>query len=955
MQARTGARPRAGAAVLHFRDLGPLAVDRDDQPVPLGGGRLIAALTLLLVNAGRLVSSDALAEAMWGAGSRAASTLDSHVWRLRNVLEPGRARGEPATVLLREAGGYRLVAAPEWIDSMRFAVLADETLGLLTGGQAERAVRRAGEALALWRGRPFGEVADAPWAQPAVARLEELRAQVRERQVDALLAAGDAGRALVELTSALADEPLRERLWAQRMLAYHRSGRTDRALATYQEARTLFLDEIGLEPSGELRALQARILAEDPTLTLPRPTASRPAAEIHLPSRLNRLIGRDRERDRLAALTADHRLVTVVGAAGCGKTRLALDAARAAAEHFPDGVWAIDLTAASAGEQVAATITSALGLALQATGSAGDALRSFGRDRRMLLLLDNCEHLLDPVAEIVDDLLADGTELAVLATSRVPLDVDGERVFPLDPLPVPGTNTRAGPAVELFLERLAATGLPGDDPDRLDDEVLDRVARICRAVDGVPLAIELAAARARAYSLDEIVAQVTADASTLGRVGRGARGPHGTVRSAVEQSYRTLSPEEAQLHRAVSVVPGPFTDAAAAALVDRPAAEVRTLLARLVHCSLLVPLGPQGPGRPSRFTQLATVRGHAAHAAAAEADALVASRDRWVATLATSPPPLGDAREPAWFAALDDDLAVVRATLQHGLADAPSALGVQVASRLGLYWYYRGMMLEARRWQELATAPDAAVLDQAVVRLMLGGSLTMARRSDLGAPLITEAWEIVRGTPDAHAVRLGEALGVLSGALFVTGDAALGATNRELIAAIAAASGDPIVALMAQLAATLASTTTAAPQDVIASASDVYERAVAAGNTFAAWMASDAAADAALAARDVATGLRWSDRMVAQHRTLRVREGPSLLEVRADLLTLAGDAPAAVRLYSAARAHNQRAGMQWPLRTVTTELMEKAAAALDRVAFEEEWQAGAHLTLDDLEPAAPRP
>ena len=174
----------------------------------------------------------------------------------------------------------------------------------------------------------------------------------------------------------------------------------------------------------------------------------------------------------------------------------------------------------------------------------------------MLLLLDNCEHVLDAVAELVDDLLVDGTELAVLATSRVPLDVDGELVVPLDPLPLPaeGADPRTAPAGELFLERLGAA----DDPD---DATLERVARICRAVDGVPLAIELAAARARAYSLDEIAAQVTEDASTLGRIGRGPAGHHRTVRFAVEQSYRTLSAEEAALHRAVSVVPGPFTAA----------------------------------------------------------------------------------------------------------------------------------------------------------------------------------------------------------------------------------------------------------------------------------------------------------------------------------------------------------------------------------------------------------
>ena len=588
-------------------------------------------------------------------------------------------------------------------------MLADDTLRLLSDGQAARALRRCEEALQLWRGRPFGAVADEPWARPAVARLEELRAQVRERHIAAMLAIGDPERALVELTSAIADDPLRERLWVQRMLAYHRTGRTDRALATYQEARSLFRAELGIEPGGELRALQAQILAGDAAPPVPAPRGESAATEVHLPARSVRLIGRDPERDRVQALVAAHRLVSIVGAAGCGKTRLALDAARAAAGAFPDGVWGVDLTGAGAAEQVVTTVTSALGLALPPTGSARDALRSFSRDRRMLLLLDNCEHVLDAVAELVDDLLVDGSELAVLATSRVPLDVDGELVVPLEPLllPAEGADPRTAPACELFLERLGTA----DDPD---DATLERVARICRAVDGVPLAIELAAARARAYSLDEIAAQVTEDASTLGRIGRGPAGHHRTVRFAVEQSYRTLSAEEAALHRAVSVVPGPFTADVAAALVRRPVAEVRTVLARLVHCSLLVPLGPLGAGRPSRFAQLAIVRGHAAHSGdATETAELVAARDAWVGGLVDAAPRLGDAAEPDWFAALDDDLAALRATLQHCLADAPSALGVRVASRLGLYWYYRGMMVEARQWQERAAATEGDPVDRA--------------------------------------------------------------------------------------------------------------------------------------------------------------------------------------------------------------------------------------------------
>jgi hypothetical protein len=335
-------------------------------------------------------------------------------------------------------------------------------------------------------------------------------------------------------------------------------------------------------------------------------------------------------------------------------------------------------------------------------------------------------------------------------------------------VPAEGADPRTAPACELFLERLGTA----DDPD---DATLERVARICRAVDGVPLAIELAAARARAYSLDEIAAQVTEDASTLGRIGRGPAGHHRTVRFAVEQSYRTLSAEEAALHRAVAVVPGPFTADVAAALVRRPVGEVRTVLARLVHCSLLVPLGPLGAGRPSRFAQLAIVRGHAAHSGdATETAELVAARDAWVGGLVDAAPRLGDAAEPDWFAALDDDLAALRATLQHCLADAPSALGVRVASRLGLYWYYRGMMVEARQWQERAAASRGRSGRPAVVRLMLGGSLAMANRRDLALPHIEDGWAIGGAAPTE---RLGEALGILAGALFVAGDAGLGAAT----------------------------------------------------------------------------------------------------------------------------------------------------------------------------------
>jgi predicted ATPase/DNA-binding SARP family transcriptional activator len=951
-------------ATLRFRDLGPLGVERAGAAVPIAGGRLAGALSLLLIHADRPVAPDALAEAMYGAaaGPRSASTLDSHVWRLRKLLEPDRGRGEPAAVLLREPAGYRLLATAEQVDSLRFARLAGQAGDLLAGGQPDRAVRRTDEALGLWRGRPFAAVADEPWAGAAGARLEELHAQVRERQAEALLALGEPQRALLELETAIADAPLRERLWALRMLATHRSGRTDQALSAYRRVRELLRDELGIEPGAELRELHARILAEDPTLLPPRPAAGAagaPAApappaparapEVHLPGRLNRLVGRGPELERADALLDGSRLLTVVGAAGCGKTRLALEIARTAADRFPDGVWAVDLTAAAAPEQVLTAVASALGLALPGAGTAADALRAFTRGRRMLLVLDNCEHLIDAVADLVDDLLVEGSELTVLATSREPLDVDGEVVCPLDPLPLPADDDpdpAASPAVELFLERLAAAGPAAGEPS------VALAVTICRAVDGVPLAIELAAARARAYSLAEIAQQVGADPSALARIGRGPADHHRTVRHAIEQSYRTLDELDAAVHRSVCVVPGPFTATVAGALAGLAPADVQEPLARLVHRSLLVPLGPARPGGPSRFSQLATVRGHAAHTAGDATTQLHERRDQWVGQLVGELPRLGSAAESSWFTALDDDLAAVRAALQHALVDDPSPVGVAVAARLGLYWYLRGMMVEGRLWQERATtAPEAARHDRAMVHLMLGGSLTMANRADLGLPLVRRGWDVVHGTPAATTRVMGEGLTVLAGAFYTAGQVERSRWVAERIRTIAAGRADPELGLFADVA-TLLARAGAEPVGVAADAERVHERAVEAGNSFAVWLSSAAAVTAALAAHDVPTAIRWSDRMIANHVAIGVGEGPLLLELRANAFAMAGDAAGAARLYAAARSHHERAGMRWPNRPETAELMRRTGDALDRVEFEQARQEGARLTLSDLGAAA---
>ena len=704
---------------MRLRDLGPLQVERAGTAQAVGGARLEAALALLLIHAGQAVSADALAEAMWGGqgGTRSATTLDSHIWRLRKVLEPERAPGSPPTVLLREPGGYRLVVAADRIDSARYAALAAEAGELLAGGAAARALQCAEEAGALWRGRPYGAAADRPWAAAATAGLEEIRGRLRETHVGALLATGAAERALTELEAALAEEPLRERLWASRMVAYRDLGRRSDALATYAAARAALVDELGIEPGPELRALHAQLLRDDAG-------ARRPSATHTLPATRSRLVGRDRELAAVLARLGADPLCTLVGPAGCGKTRLAVEAARQAAPGYPDGAWFVDLTSASP-DRVLDTVASTLGLPLSGPADPTEALRRYTSARRMLVVLDNCEHVLDAAAELVDALLVGGSTLSVLATSREPLEVDGEQVVGLTPLPVPA-------AVELFLERL-------DTPPPAD--ALDSVREIVAAVDGLPLALELAAGRARAFTLTEIAADVRVDASALSRVGRG-RTHHRTVREAIDSSYRDLPRPLAALHRAVGAVPGPFTAELAAGLV---AADVTNAVAGLAHRSLLTPLGPARAGGASRFAQLATVRGHANHLAERAGEDPAGPRNAWVARLVCARPALGSARHVGWYGALDDDLAALRATLQHTLVEAPSATGVAVAARLAVYWGFRGMAREGERW--MRTAVDACAADpelgrraeRAAVHVDLGTCWTVQGRPAEGCAWLAAA------------------------------------------------------------------------------------------------------------------------------------------------------------------------------------------------------------------------
>jgi predicted ATPase/DNA-binding SARP family transcriptional activator len=948
-----------GAVVLRYRDLGPLLVERDGDPVRLGGGRLTSALSLLLLHAGRHVALDAVAAAMWGADerTRSSSTLDSHIWRLRKALEPTRGRGAPSRVLVHDAAGFRLLVEPDAVDSTRFARLADATRDHLADGRPDAALRTAEQALALWRGRPYADVADEPWAEATVARLQEVRAQLQERLVEALLGVGDPERAVLELETALAENPLRERLWALRMRAYQQAGRTEEALRAYQEVRRLLRDELGLEPGPELRALQGRILAGEVPPAPPPPAAPPPApappppapVEVRLPPRRSRLVGRDGEVAELAALVRTRDLVTVVGAAGCGKTRLAIEVASRVADAFADGVWFVDLTAATDEESVVSAVASAVASAPAASERPRAALARALDGRRMLLVLDNCEHVLDPVALLVEDWLGGTAAPTVLATSREPLGVDGERVRLLDPLSLDATegeDASTAPAVALLLDRLAAVGADPADLALRSDAV-----RIAAAVEGVPLALELAAARARAFSLEEIAHQVTADPSALSRIGRQGSDHHRTVRFAIDQSYAVLPPAEAALHRAVAVLPGPFTLAAARALVDPvDRAEVDDLLAWLVHRSLLVASGPARSGGPSRFAQLATIRGHATHVAEAELPDLRERRDAWVADLVAARPLLGHPEEIAWFDALDDDLAALRAALAHTLVDRPSPRGVALAARLGTYWYFRSKGIEGRTWFErtVAVGDAADPVSCVLARLGLAHFVAAAGRTDLAEPHIAAATGLIDETAAAESVAVAEALALLVNSLFVAGAFTRGREMTARVVAAAATTGDPHVGLLAEMCEVMEHGSGRSLDAGAAALEAVHTRAVEARNMHVALVVAGTAAVAAIRASDVERGLRWSQRMIVHRLASGLADAPIALELRGTVMAMAGEPREAVRLYAGSRAHAERNGLRWPAVDVTPALLARAEDALPDGEAERARAEGALLTLADV-------
>src|SRR5581483_10777543 len=470
-----------------FGLLGPLVVSVDGEPVPLGGRRQRALLGALLLQPNRIVSLDHLIDAVWGeaAPDTARNTVQVYVSQLRKLLPDGALETAPP--------GYRLAVAAETIDAFELERRADEGRAALAAGDAARAAETLRAALDLWRGSPLPDL-DGVVAVAEVARLEELRLAATEDLVDAELALGRQARLVGELERLVAEHPLRERLRAQLMLALYRSGRQADALAVYQRARRTLLDELGLEPGESLRELERRILAHDPSLDLVAPPVAQPR---RIPVPPTPLLGRERELAALLDLARreDTRLVTLTGIGGIGKTRLALELVHRLAAEFRDGAAVALLARLDDDALVARAMLEAL--ELPETGiDAEAALVAALADAQLLLLVDNFEQVLE-AAPLVARLLEAAPALTVVATSRAPLRVRAEHEFVVPPL-------AEDEAAELFVARAHAA----DPAFALTEENAGAVAELCERLDGLPLAIELAAARTKLLSPAALLARL---------------------------------------------------------------------------------------------------------------------------------------------------------------------------------------------------------------------------------------------------------------------------------------------------------------------------------------------------------------------------------------------------------------------------------------------------------------
>src|SRR5215470_6294753 len=687
--------------------LGPFEVRTGDgTAVEVPGVRLRALLAALALEPGRIVTREKLVDWIWGQQPPAdeVNALQALVSRLRKML--------PGGVIEADSGGYRLAVPPDAVDVSRF----ERLVGLARAAEPAARADLLRSALELWRGTAMEGVAlrGSEAFDAAVTRLDELYLTALGDRVDADIRLGRGVELASELTELVATHPLREGFVAALMRALAEAGRRAEALTVYQRTRERLAEELGVDPSSELSALHTALLRGE----LGEGAENR---RTNLRAELTSFVGRDDDVVAVAGLVADHRLVTLTGPGGSGKTRLATVTARSILDVLPDGAWLVELAPVRAGDELAQVALAAIGLrdqALPGGGSGGDSMDQLVaavRERRTLLILDNCEHVIDAAAAFADRLLRECRRLQILATSREPLGITGEALWQVEPLALPAEGARtsdvvSSPAVRLLRDRAGAVRKDiGSDEHTLSDMV-----RICQALDGIPLAIELAAARLRTMSLDQLARRVDDRFQLLTGGSRTALPRHRTLGAVVDWSWDLLTEAERTVLRRLAV----FSGGASLEAVERVCADevlarqqVLDLLTALTEKSLLV---ADGEGMP-RYRMLGTIREYAAHrlAEAGEAEPMRQAHLRFFTELAeTAEPHLRRAEQLEWLAALAIEHDNISAALRGAIAGGQAEEAMRLVSAAGWYWFLRGHKAEGTELSIAAASLPGEVTDE---------------------------------------------------------------------------------------------------------------------------------------------------------------------------------------------------------------------------------------------------
>jgi predicted ATPase/DNA-binding SARP family transcriptional activator len=751
---------------LEFGVLGPLLVSRPEGPVELKADKQRALLAvLLLAYREESVTAARIVDELWGEDppATASKAVQVHLSRLRSALGPEQP-------IITRPSGYAVRIEPEQLDLARFEALSERARSARRDGDLPAAADLWREALALFRGAPLADVPLLGVGAGEVARLAELELTALDERIAVELELGEHVALVAELQALVAEHPYRERLHAQLMLALYRSGRQADALEAFRHARRTLVEELGLEPSRELQQLESAVLAQDPVLDLllAEPARPRPVAVPPLPAPTDPLIGREPVLDAAAALVADPdvRMITLTGPGGIGKTRVALELARREGDRFADGPRFVPLGTIDAPERVLPEIARVLEV------QEDNELTSFLVERELLLVVDNLEQVVD-VAPRLGELLAVSPRTKLVTTSRAPLRLAGEHELPVPPL-------ASEPARELFLTRARAVNAQLE----LSHDDAACVERICARLDGLPLAIELAAARSKVLSPAAILDRLEQRLDLLTAGPRDAPARQRTLRAAIAWSYELLDDDSRALFEELGVFVGGWTLETAEAVAGPDALDG---IAALVDQSLVT-------RNRDRYEMFESIRAYALEQLTATGGLDDARRRHARAFAALTEEAESGIKGPAqasWFARLDADAENLRAATTWALVDGETDTALHLAGGLLRFWAARGALTERRETLATALAAGAGSPAPRITALQAAGVMA-AEAGDFDAAGVhfDAGLQLARAVGDrARVARLQINLGTLA---MYAGDHEQALRRYEEGAAILRESGDPL-------------------------------------------------------------------------------------------------------------------------------------------------------------------